>query len=114
MENPVELVVAAFPDEEQAGEVLDELKELEKMKFIGMWNAAVITKDAEGKLKLKETAEARGVRRGAGIGAIAGASSASWPVDPSAASCWARQPVRWVARSSTWVSATRSSRRWVS
>jgi uncharacterized membrane protein len=37
-----------------------------------MWNAAVIAKDAEGKLKLKETAEAKGIRRGAGIGAIAG------------------------------------------
>jgi uncharacterized membrane protein len=72
MENPVELVVAAFPDEERAGEVLEELKELERMKFIGMWNAAVITKDAEGKLKLKETAEIKGVKRGAGIGAIAG------------------------------------------
>jgi uncharacterized membrane protein len=43
MENPVEFVVAAFPDEERAGEVLEELKELEKMKFIGMWNAAAIT-----------------------------------------------------------------------
>lgn len=72
MENPVELVVAAFPEEERAGEVLEDLKELERMKFIGMWNAAVITKDTEGKLKLKETAEIKGVKRGAGIGAIAG------------------------------------------
>lgn len=72
MDNPVELIVAGFDEEEQAGEVLEELKDLEKMKFIGVWNAAVISKDAEGKLKLKETAEVKGVKRGAGIGAIAG------------------------------------------
>lgn len=72
MENPVELIVAAFDQEERAGEVLGEIQELEKMKFIGVWNAAVITKDADGKLKLKETAEIKGVKRGAGIGAIAG------------------------------------------
>jgi uncharacterized membrane protein len=72
MNNPVELVVAAFREEERAGEVLGEIQELEKLKFIGVWNAAVITKDTDGKLKLKETAEIKGVRRGAGIGAIAG------------------------------------------
>jgi uncharacterized membrane protein len=72
MDNPVELVVAAFDQEEQASEILEEIKELERMTFIGVWNAAVITKDAEGKLKLQETAEIKGVKRGAGIGAIAG------------------------------------------
>jgi len=72
MENPVELIVAAFDDETRAAEVLDEIKQLEKMKFIGVWNAAVLTKDANGKLKLSETAEVKGIRRGAGIGAIAG------------------------------------------
>jgi uncharacterized membrane protein len=71
-ENPVELLVAAFNEEERAAEVLDEIKELEKMKFIGVWNAAVLTKDQDGKLKLRETAEARGIKRSAGIGAIAG------------------------------------------
>jgi len=72
MENPVELIVAAWDDEERAGVVLDELKELKKMKFIGIENAAVITKDEESKLKIRETAEAAGVKRGLGIGAIAG------------------------------------------
>jgi uncharacterized membrane protein len=72
MDNPVELIVAAFDQEGRAGEVLAEIKELEKMKFIGVWNAAVITKDADGKLKLQETAEIKGIKRGAGIGAIAG------------------------------------------
>lgn len=72
MENPVELIVAAFPEEDRAGEVLREIKEGERLKFIGIWNAAVITKNADGELKLKETAQIKGVRRGAGIGAIAG------------------------------------------
>jgi uncharacterized membrane protein len=72
MDNPVELIVAAFDQEGRAGQVLAEIKELEKMKFIGVWNAAVITKDADGKLKLQEIAEIKGVKRGAGIGAIAG------------------------------------------
>ena len=72
MNNPVELIVAAFGEEERAGEVLGEIQELERLRFIGVWNAAVITKNADGELKLKETAEIKGVRRGAGIGAIAG------------------------------------------
>jgi uncharacterized membrane protein len=72
MDNPVELIVAAFDQEDRATEVLAEITELEKMKFIGVWNAAVLTKDAEGKLEMKETAEIKGVKRGAGIGAIAG------------------------------------------
>jgi uncharacterized membrane protein len=71
-ENPVELIVAAFDEEGEAAEVLEELQQLEKTKFIGVWNAAVLTKDQNGKLKLHETAEAKGIRRGAGIGAIAG------------------------------------------
>lgn len=72
MENPVELIVAAWPEEDKAAEVLVELKEFEKKKAIGVWNAAVLVKDQDGKVSIKETAEERGIRRGAGIGAIAG------------------------------------------
>ena len=53
MNNPVELVVAAFQEEERAGEVLGEIQELERLRFIGVWNAAVITEHADGELKLK-------------------------------------------------------------
>jgi uncharacterized membrane protein len=72
MENPVELVVASFREEERAGEVLEELKWLEKSKSIGIVDVAVLTKAENGSLKVRETAEADGVWRGAGIGAIAG------------------------------------------
>jgi uncharacterized membrane protein len=72
MENPVELVVASFREEERAGEGLDELKQLEKSESIGIVDVAVITKAKDGSLKVRETAEADGVWRGAGIGAIAG------------------------------------------
>ena len=72
MENPVELVVASFHDEERASEVLDELTQLEKSNSIGIVDVAVITKAKNGSLKVRETAEADGVWRGAGIGAIAG------------------------------------------
>jgi len=73
VENPVELIVAAFDEERRASKVLEDIQQLERLKFIGVWNAAVLTKDRDGKLELKETAEAKGIRRGAGIGAVAGA-----------------------------------------
>ena len=72
MEDPVELVVASFHDEERASEVLDELTQLEKSNSIGIVDVAVITKAKNGSLKVREMAEADGVWRGAGIGAIAG------------------------------------------
>ena len=72
VENPVELIVAAFREEDKAAEVLARLKEFEKEKVIGVWNAAVLVKDQDGKVSIRETAEERGIKRGAGIGAIAG------------------------------------------
>ena len=72
MENAAELVVASFHEEERASEVLHELEQLEKKKSIGIIDAAVIKKAKDGRLKVRETAEADGVWRGAGIGAIAG------------------------------------------
>jgi uncharacterized membrane protein len=72
MESAVELVVASFHEEERAGEVLDELRQLEKSRSIGIVDVAVLTKAKDGSLKVRETAEADGVWRGAGIGAIAG------------------------------------------
>jgi uncharacterized membrane protein len=72
MENSVELVVASFHEEKRAGEVLDDLRQLEKSESIGIVDAAVLTKGKDGSLKVRETAEVDGVWRGAGIGAIAG------------------------------------------
>ncbi|NIN65874.1 MAG: DUF1269 domain-containing protein [Anaerolineae bacterium] len=72
MESPVELIVAAFREEDKAAKVLAGLKEFDKEKVIGVWDAAVLVKDQDGKVSIREMAEERGIKRGAGIGAIAG------------------------------------------
>ena len=55
-EAPVQLIVAAFKDEKSADEILKELKQAKKEKLIGIINAAVLRKDQNGKLHIKETA----------------------------------------------------------
>ena len=72
-ETPIQLVVAAFPDEKAANEVLKDLKAAKRSKLIGIVNAAVIRKDKNGKLHIKETADMhRG--QGAKLGGITGAA----------------------------------------
>jgi len=78
---PVQLIMAAFPDEKAAGEALKSLKKAQKEKLIKIENAAVLHKDAKGKLHIKETADMGGGKgatlggvAGAAIGAIAGAA----------------------------------------
>jgi uncharacterized membrane protein len=68
---PVELVVAAFTDEQGAERALEDLKRAKKEKLIGIRDAAVITRDANNKIHIKETGDMRGAK-GAGIGAIVG------------------------------------------
>ena len=63
--------MAAFQDEEAAGETLKQLKELKKEKIIGIVDAAVIRKDDDGKIHIKETADMTG-KKGAGVGALIG------------------------------------------
>ncbi len=71
MIGPVELIIAAFNDEDEAGQALDALKKLEKEQIIMLVNAAVMVKDEKGKVKLKETQDVDS-KRGAVFGAIAG------------------------------------------
>jgi uncharacterized membrane protein len=71
MVGPVELIVAAFTDEAKAKQALEILKKLEKEDVIMLVNAAVMTKDEDGKVKLKETQDIDS-KRGAVFGAIAG------------------------------------------
>ncbi len=68
---PVTVAVAAFQEERAAGQMLKELKELKKEKIIGLVDAAVIRKDENGKIHVKETADMSG-GKGAGIGALLG------------------------------------------
>ena len=68
---PVQVIVAAFNDLNGASQALKSLKEAKKERLIEIEDAAVLTKDADGKVKIKETADMR-TGKGATIGAIAG------------------------------------------
>jgi uncharacterized membrane protein len=68
---PVQVIVAAFKDEQRADNALQQLKELQKEKVIHIEDAAVLRKDADGKLHLKETADMGG-GKGAVIGGVTG------------------------------------------
>lgn len=68
---PMELIVAAFTDEQGAARALEQLKQAKKEKVIGIRDAAVITRDADNTLHIKETGDMSG-RKGAGVGAIVG------------------------------------------
>ena len=68
---PVEVIVAAFQDEDGAKAALDELKQAKHQGLIKIDDAAVIRKDEKGKLHIKETAD-MSTGKGAGIGAVIG------------------------------------------
>ncbi|HEX8034309.1 MAG TPA: DUF1269 domain-containing protein [Ktedonobacterales bacterium] len=70
---PMELIVAAFPDEDGASKALTELKEARKEKLIDITDAAVIQRAADNKLHIRETGDMSG-GRGAVIGGIVGAA----------------------------------------
>ena len=72
-DNPVQLVVAAFKDEDSAKEALMELKQVQKEKLIKIENAAVLRKDERGKLHIKETRDMGG-GKGAVLGGVGGAA----------------------------------------
>ncbi len=70
---PVQLIVAAFNDEKAADQALKQLKKARKKKLIKIENAAVIRKDQQGKLHIKETAD-NGGGKGAVLGGVTGAA----------------------------------------
>jgi uncharacterized membrane protein len=71
MSAPVQLIVAAFNDAEEAGRLLDELKQGRRAGLIGIVDAAAVVKDAEGALKITN-AKHRGRRGFFTGGAIGG------------------------------------------
>jgi uncharacterized membrane protein len=73
MAGEVQLVIAAFQDEGGADATLAVLKEAKKEKVLQIKDAAVLRKDASGKLHVNEIGDMTGTR-GAGIGAVAGAA----------------------------------------
>jgi uncharacterized membrane protein len=68
---PVEVIVAAFQDLNGASAALEQLKQAKKQGLIKIEDAAVLTKDADGKLRIKETADMGG-GKGAVIGGVLG------------------------------------------
>jgi uncharacterized membrane protein len=70
---PVQLIIAAFRDEKAAKHALGVLKDAQREKLIKIDNAAVLRKDAKGKLHIKETADMGG-GKGAALGGVAGAA----------------------------------------
>lgn len=70
-EAPVQLIVAAFQEEDGAKNALNELKAAKKDHLIKIDNAAVITKDQKGKVHIKETKDMGG-GKGAVIGGVVG------------------------------------------
>lgn len=70
-EVPVQLIVAAFNDEQAAGEVYDELRMAKWAGAIGIENAAVIRRDEKNKVHIKERGDPGGAK-GAVIGGVVG------------------------------------------
>lgn len=54
-ENPIQLIVAAFNSPTKAGELMAELKAGKKDGLVGIIDAAVVVKDANGKLKITDS-----------------------------------------------------------
>jgi uncharacterized membrane protein len=71
---PVQVIVAAFADEDAAEKVLDELKDAKKAKMIGIDTAIVMHKDEKGKLHTREykLTPTKGAIGGAIVGGILG------------------------------------------
>jgi uncharacterized membrane protein len=72
-EEPIQVIVAAFPTEQGAKEALHDLDQAKKQGVIGIKDAAVLSKDEQQKLSISETAD-KGFGRGALIGGVAGAA----------------------------------------
>jgi uncharacterized membrane protein len=68
---PIQIVVAAFQDENQAAAVYQQLKQARKDGTIVIQNAAVLRKDTEGKLHIKDVYDMGG-GKGAAIGGVLG------------------------------------------
>ena len=68
---PVEMIVAAFQDENEAENVLKGLKEAKHEGLIGIKDAAVITRDQKNKVHIKDIHDI-GTRGGTALGALVG------------------------------------------
>jgi len=67
----LEVFVAVYSDETSAGVALEDLKSMERARSINLVDAALVVRDAEGKVHYEETADPSG-KKMAKRGAIAG------------------------------------------
>lgn len=65
------LVVVVFDNEEEAVKAMETIKGMRKDAFISLDDSAVIVKDAEGKIHVKNELD-RGIKVGAGVGSMLG------------------------------------------
>ncbi len=75
MGKQLELMAAVYVDEEGAKTILDTLERMHRASNITLADAAIVMKDADGKLKIKETREvtaAKGAKRGAVVTGVLG------------------------------------------
>ncbi|HKA67942.1 MAG TPA: DUF1269 domain-containing protein [Actinomycetes bacterium] len=69
--NPVQVFVAAFESEGEAGDALRDIRAMDREGSIQLIDAAVVVRGADGKVRFEETADPSG-RKWAKRGAIAG------------------------------------------
>jgi uncharacterized membrane protein len=69
MSDQAQLMAAVYPTHEQAKTILNALQRMHRATTITLGDAAIVTKDADGKVKVEETAELT-TREGAVRGAI--------------------------------------------
>jgi uncharacterized membrane protein len=69
---PTQVIVAAFDGKDSAKEAFDDLKQLEKEKSIKIENAAILQKDDDLKLHIRDVKDMTGTR-GVVLGGVAGA-----------------------------------------
>ncbi len=75
MGKQLELMAAVYVDEEGARTILDTLERMHSASNITLADAAMVTKDADGKLHIKETREVtavKGAKRGAVVTGVLG------------------------------------------
>ncbi len=70
---PVDVIIAAYNDEQGASTALKELEKAKKAGTISIKDAAVLKRDTDNKLRISESAD-KGFGRGALIGGVAGAA----------------------------------------
>ncbi len=69
---PTQVIVAAFDGMDSAKEAFDDLKQLEKEKSIKIENAAILRKDHDSKLHIRDVKDMTGTR-GVVLGGVTGA-----------------------------------------